>query len=182
MKYKTCIYILIVCLDIQLNIIGETKHENSTFLKEAATVRWKLGTCTSLNSIEEGTTYQYPALYTEHCCLGPGRHTLVCYNNPPTRGWNDAYIIISGHQYCNDFNSYKSFQKIFVTDSTAIVDPTFDPNRQEPMAAGETGTTGKKSRAINNINIPHGHKNTEPGSTPLTKVDWSLKSETENIS
>ena len=103
-----------VCFDIHLNIVGETQHENSTLLKKIATVRWKLGTCASLNSIEIGTTYQYPAVYTERCCLQSGRHTLVCYNTPPARGWNNAYIMIDGHRYCDDFISFKSFQKINV--------------------------------------------------------------------
>ena len=41
-----------VCFDIQLNIAGETQNKNSTLLKNNATVRWKFGSCTSLNSIE----------------------------------------------------------------------------------------------------------------------------------
>ena len=113
-KYNTSAAILKVCFDIHLNIVGETQHENSTVLKKMATVRWKLGTCGSLNSIEIGTTYQYPAIYTERCCLKSGRHTLVCYNTPPARGWNNAYIMIDGHRYCDDFISFKSFQKINV--------------------------------------------------------------------
>ena len=113
---------MIVCLDIQLNIVGETQEENSNVLSKAATARWKLGTCTSLNSIENGATYQYPALYTERCCLEPGRHTLVCYNYPPARGWDNAHILINGQKYCDDFISYKSFQKIFVTGTNSNVD------------------------------------------------------------
>ena len=98
-----------------MNIVGKTQNESSTVLNKNATARWKLGTCASLNSIERGTTYQYPAIYTERCCLESGRHTLVCYNNPHAQGWNNAYILINGHRYCDDFISYKSFQKILVT-------------------------------------------------------------------
>ena len=104
-----------VCFDIQLNIVGETQSDNSTLLKKNSTARWELGTCASLNSIENGTTYQYPARYTERCCLKAGRHTLVCYNSPPSRGWKNAYININEHRYCDDFISYKSYQKILVT-------------------------------------------------------------------
>ena len=112
--------ILIVCFDIQLNIIGQTTHRkstlvNDTVVNENATPRWKVGACTSLNSIEGGETYQYPAIYTERCCLESGRHTLVCYNYPPSRGWKNSYILINGHRYCDDFISFKSFQKIYVT-------------------------------------------------------------------
>ena len=85
---------------------------------KTATARWKLGPCTSLNSIESGNTYQYSAAYTERCCLEPGKHTLVCYNDPPSRGWNDAYILTNGHRYCDDFISYKSYQKILVTGTS----------------------------------------------------------------
>ena len=106
-----------------MNIVGETQNESSTVLKKHATARWKLGTCASLNSIASGATYQYPAIYTERCCLAPGRHTLVCYNYPPSRGWKNAYILINGHRYCDDFISYKSFQKIYVkgTNFTLVV-------------------------------------------------------------
>ena len=114
-KYSKYVLILIVCFDIQLNIVGEAQDETSNLERENVTMRWKLGTCTSLNSIQTGATYQYPALYTERCCLEPGRYTLVCYNSPPSQGWNDAYLTINGRRYCDDFISYKSFQKILVT-------------------------------------------------------------------
>ena len=98
-----------------MNIVGATQNENSTLLNKNSTARWKLGTCASLNSIESGTTYQYPAIYTERCCLESGMHILVCYNHPPSRGWNNTYITINGQRYCDDFISYKSFQKVLVT-------------------------------------------------------------------
>ena len=106
-----------VCFDIQLTILGETQYEKTSLLKKNSTVRWKLGTCGSLNSIETGSTYQYSAIYTERCCLDPGRYTLVCFNSPPAKGWNNANIQINGHQYCDDFVTYESFQKILVTGS-----------------------------------------------------------------
>ena len=109
---------MIGCFDIQLNIFGETQKDDSTLLKKNATMRWKLGPCSSLNSVQSGATYQYPALYTERCCLEPGKYTLVCYNDPPSRGWNDAYLLINGHRYCDEFISYKSRQKIYITGMT----------------------------------------------------------------
>ena len=111
----TNLIFVIVCFDIQLNIVGETQDEKPTFLKKNSTVRWRLGGCASLNGIESGATYQYPAVYTERCCLESGKHTLVCYNNPHARGWNNAYILINDHRYCDDFISYRSYQKIRVT-------------------------------------------------------------------
>ena len=109
------------CFDIQLNAVGETQNESERAygdrlrLKKAAMARWRLGSCNSLNSSENGDSYVYPALYTERCCLKPGRHTLVCYNSPPSRGWNNTYILINGQRYCDDFISYQSFQTILVT-------------------------------------------------------------------
>ena len=120
LKCYSCSFILKVCFDIRLNIVGETLYKNTTRLMKNATVRWKLGTCTSLNSIEIGAMYQYPAVYTERCCLQSGRHTLVCYNTPPARGWNNAYILINGHRYCDDFGDFKSFQKILLTSKNRI--------------------------------------------------------------
>ena len=103
-----------------MNIVGETQSENSTVLNKTATTRWKLGPCESLNAIESGVTYQYPAIYTERCCLELGRYTLVCYNHPPSRGWNNAYITINGQRYCYYFINYNSFQKVLVTGTNII--------------------------------------------------------------
>ena len=84
-------------------------------LKANSTARWKLGSCSSLNSIERGATYQYPAIYIQRCCLDSGLHTLVCYNVPQARGWKDAYLMIDDRKYCENFVGYKSFYKIPVT-------------------------------------------------------------------
>ena len=108
-----------MCFDIRVNIVGETELRSAR-LNKTSTIRWKLGACASLNSIETGPKYQYPALYTERCCLESGMHTLVCYNHPPSRGWNKAYITIDGQRYCDDFISYKSFQKVLVTGTNII--------------------------------------------------------------
>ena len=97
---------LIVCFDIHFNIEGR-KNPNA---------RWKLGACSSSrNDNYDGPKYQYNAFYTERCCLPSGRYTLICYNTPPARGWNDIYIVFNGHRYCDDFISYTSFQKIEIT-------------------------------------------------------------------
>ena len=92
-------------------------------LKKNATARWTLGSCSSLNSVEKYETYQYPAVYTERCCLEPGVHTLVCYNDPPAQGWKDTYLIINTHRYCNDFYGYQSFQKVTVTGTRQNCNP-----------------------------------------------------------
>ena len=115
--YQNVTYLLFL---IRVNIVGETELW-STRLNKTSTIRWKLGACASLNSIETGPQYQYPALYTERCCLESGRHTLVCYSSPPARGWNNAYIMINGKRYCDDFISYKSFQTILVTGTNLNV-------------------------------------------------------------
>ena len=103
-----------VCFAIELKVVGTTQKENSTMLAQNSTVRWKLGSCASLNSNVGGATYQYPAIYTERCCLEPGIYTLSCYNFPPAQGWKNAYIVIMGHRYCDNFVSYVSFQKIAI--------------------------------------------------------------------
>ena len=60
----------IACFDIQLNIGGEMHHDDNTPLKKKSTVRWKLGPCTSLNSIEGDTTYHESARTAPICsCL-----------------------------------------------------------------------------------------------------------------
>ena len=84
-------------------------------LRNTSRVRWTIGNCSSSNSYLESTGYNFPAVYTERCCLTPGRHTLSCYNDPPAQGWKDAYITIDGHRYCDDFANFKSFQKVDVT-------------------------------------------------------------------
>ena len=117
LEHNNNVYILIACLDVRLNIVGKTENENTTLLKKKSTVRWQLGPCSSLNSIYEDTIaeYHFPALYTERCCLNPGRHTLLCHSKPAAQGWKDEYILIDGHRYCDNFIGYESFQKIFVT-------------------------------------------------------------------
>ena len=110
---------MIVCFDIQLNVAGEAQYSVSSkeyVLEKPSAARWRIGSCSSLNSIEGPTlnAYKYPAIYTDRCCLEAGRHSLVCYNNPPARGWKNTYLLINGHRYCDDFNGYKSFQKILV--------------------------------------------------------------------
>ena len=106
---------MLVCLDIHVNVVGETENEKSSFLMSSSTVRWELGSCSSASSKLGGTSYQYPAIYIERCCLKPGIYTLICYNIPPAQGWKNAYVKIDGHQYCDNFINYKSFQKIVVT-------------------------------------------------------------------
>ena len=98
-----------------MHIDGENQVNSSLVLKNTLRVRWNMGNCSSSNSYLESTGYNFPAVYTERCCLTPGRHTLSCYNDPPVQGWKDAYITIDGHRYCDDFATFKSFQKVDVT-------------------------------------------------------------------
>ena len=100
-----------VCFDVHVNIVGETLDWDGKQLKNNSKLRWKLGSCSTSNTV----TYMYVALYVERCCLESGRHTLVCYNDPPTQGWNNAYIIIQGNRYCDDFIGYSSFQTLTIT-------------------------------------------------------------------
>ena len=109
-----------VCFDVQLNIAGETQEDNRNSLLTNAALKWELGSCSSLNSIEKGATYQYPAVYTERCCLPTGIYTLKCYNFPHVRGWKDTYLLIDGHRYCDNFIDYEFFQKIYVTGIKSI--------------------------------------------------------------
>ena len=101
-----------MCLDIHLNIVsGSTSKESfRNFMP-----RWSFGTCKGIDYDHVVTNYPFPANFTERCCLTPGLHTLMCYSNPPARGWRYWHMSIDGHQYCNDFGTYTSFQKIAVT-------------------------------------------------------------------
>ena len=114
MKYISHVIIWIVCFDVQLNVVGDTQNDTSNILKDSSTARWKLGTCSSLNSIEVDTGYDYPALYTQRCCLESGMYTLLCYNIQPALGWKDSYLLINGHRYCDDFLTYKSYQTMIL--------------------------------------------------------------------
>ena len=104
-----------VCLEIQLQIDKEPLDEKGIGIYEYPTVRWNLGTCTSLNSDFENTTYNYESRFFERCCLAPGKNILSCHNNIPIRGWKDAFLIIGGHTYCDNFIGYKLLQHVVVT-------------------------------------------------------------------
>ena len=107
--------LLIVCLDIELSIGGPPQNETTNILRNNGTAAWELGACSSSNSIVNGATYPYLGIYTERCCPRPEKYTLVCHNIPPAKGWKNAYVVIGGHRYCDNFVSYKAFQKISIT-------------------------------------------------------------------
>ena len=68
---------------------------------------WKIGTCDSI-----GMKYENDHRYIHRCCLKPGQYTLECTNKRNPYGWNDGYIEIQGHRYCDDFMSYRLLQTI----------------------------------------------------------------------
>ena len=112
-------YCLIDCFDIQLNIFRETEEDYANVIMNDSMVRWELGVCSSKKSLENWfVPHLDSGIYTARCCLGPGKHTLVCYNEPPAKGWKNAYIKIDGHLYCDDFVTYKLFQKIVIGGKT----------------------------------------------------------------
>ena len=59
--------------------------------------------------------------YIQKCCLKPGQQTLTCINTIKPYGWDDGYIEIQGHRYCNDFMSYRSMQTITITGMNQII-------------------------------------------------------------
>ena len=106
--------ILVDCLDIELNINGKLQNEANSLLQSVSTVRWDLGSCSSLNFGFGNTSYQHSALYTQRCCIEPGIHILTCYNIPVGKGWLDAYLLVEGHRHCDNFGGFKSLQSLTV--------------------------------------------------------------------
>ena len=92
---SSCIFV--VCMEIKTI----TKAEGSY-------VRWTLGSCSSAIEYEDFTTY------LERCCILEGHYTLTCINTERSAGWNQGYIEIHGHTFCNDFWTYRSMQQIQV--------------------------------------------------------------------
>ena len=68
---------------------------------------WQLGTCNST-----GIQYEGYSNYVHRCCLAQGQYTLTCINKSRPAGWDEDFIEIQGHRYCNDFMSYRMMQKI----------------------------------------------------------------------
>ena len=113
--------ILVDCLDIELNINGKLQNEANSLLQSVSTVRWDLGSCSSLNFAFGNTSYQYSALYTQRCCIEPGIHILTCYNIPVGKGWLDAYLLIEGHRHCDNFGGFKSMQSLTVPGISFVI-------------------------------------------------------------
>ena len=100
---------------------------------------WKLGPCFS--------AYQYSrirynngerTLYTERCCIRPGKYILACIGNPAkdwdnihehnyfrdNMGWNSVhggFLEIQGHKYCDDAIIYNSMQIIDVVGTDNVI-------------------------------------------------------------
>ena len=77
-------------------------------VRYASDFEWQLGTCNS-HGIEQisGNTK-----FIHRCCLRPGKYTLTCIRKNGPYGWNEGFVEIQGHRYCNDFLSYKLMQEI----------------------------------------------------------------------
>ena len=71
-------------------------------------IEWQLGTCNSrdIKDIWPNTKYIH------RCCLRPGQYTLTCIRKNGPYGWNEGFVEIQGHRYCDDFLSYKLMQKV----------------------------------------------------------------------
>ena len=93
-----------VCMEIKTT----TKYEGRY-------IRWTLGSCSSSSQYADFTTY------LERCCLTEGQYTLTCFNTERPVGWNQGYIEVQGHTYCNDFWSYKSMQHVEVNGKYMLV-------------------------------------------------------------
>ena len=87
-----------VCFDIKVSTLQHGVHS-----------KWKLGHCNSI-----GIDYDNKMQYIHKCCLKPGLHTLTCINKREPYGWDEGYIEIQGHRYCNDFLSYRLMQRITI--------------------------------------------------------------------
>ena len=53
-------------------------------------------------------------LYTDKCCLESEEHTLIC-KTAVKSGWDDSYLIIKGHWFCEGITGYKSMSRINVS-------------------------------------------------------------------
>ena len=87
-----------ICIDLTISAVQH--GENS---------EWHLGPCNSI-----GIVYENHKKHIQRCCLEPGQQTLTCINIRYPFGWDDGYIEIQGHRYCNDFMSYKIIQRITI--------------------------------------------------------------------
>ena len=108
-----------VCFDIKIS----TVHHGSDS-------EWQLGICDG-----KGTTYQNFREYLQRCCIKPGKHTLTCTNRRNPYGWDEGYIEIQGHRYCNDFMSYRLMQKIIITGMKKICKYIMDMIRRSILLA-----------------------------------------------
>lgn len=77
---------------------------------------WQLGTCNShgIEAIMGNTKFVH------RCCLRAGQHTLTCFRKSGPYGWNEGFIEMLGHRYCDDFLSYKLMQKIRIKGMDVI--------------------------------------------------------------
>ena len=105
MIYVFLYFIAKICLDLQISTVQQGEYSE-----------WHLGPCNNL-----GTEYVNHRNYIQRCCLEPGQHTLTCINKRKPYGWDDGYIEIQGHRYCNDFMSYKITQKITIKGMNQII-------------------------------------------------------------
>ena len=79
-------------------------------------MEWQFSSCSSF-----GISYDKYTKYIHRCCLGPGNHTLICKNKKSPYGWDDGYIEIQGHRYCDDFLSYRLIQRISLQGNISTI-------------------------------------------------------------
>lgn len=62
---------------------------------------WSLGPCNfELNNVGD-------RMYTEVCCLSGEKSILTC-RAADKNGWKNAFLMINGHRFCDDFVGYKA--------------------------------------------------------------------------
>ena len=115
---QLCLFSRTVCIDINIRI----RDWNYIIHGD-----WKLGPCSGAHSLSKkrynGKDTRQMTLYTERCCMAPGRYVLTCKGSPYTLndnfGWNGksgGFLEIQGHKYCDDSIIYNSMQVINIVE------------------------------------------------------------------
>ena len=97
-NFFTLLIFSLECFDIKVTI-NKKDHLRK--------ITWILGSCASSNR------YIDHMIYLERCCLHPGIYVLSCYDDR-NEGWNNAYLDILGHRYCDDFLGYKAMRRVTI--------------------------------------------------------------------
>ena len=55
-------------------------------------------------------------IYHDKCCISEGRHILTCSTiSHRQRDWSSTYLIMLGHQFCEDFVGHNAFLSLNVS-------------------------------------------------------------------